>query len=339
MEGALHTFVTPIVRIMMHGDYRYTVGSGHGHGVAKFRPSNDGTQRARKVLMSAAIQMDFENREVLLQLCKLGEHSLEGKALEDNFQIISAGEKRDARKRAEYELKLRKHMIANLTATSYLPSEREARYNRLTPRDTLNFLEEYIVTSTDTRVLVGVYFRLRDGRDDTVSLELLFNTALHQLRNEFSALEILAPQGYIYTYDPASIFAKYIGADLLNRITLAALRTLSSSNIFRNMRAFAFNDYADPGAIPLLRSALRRQERVAILPKADLFKWEGGKYDPTFLEGGKEAWLVVHNNSDAFGQNIETEGDGGSMDGALGANSSAAASLERGRADLLRYVF
>jgi len=48
--------------------------------------------------------------------------------------------------------------------------------------------------------------------------------------------------------------------------------------------------------------------------------------------------LVVHNNSDGFGQNIETEYALGSLDGAVGSNSSAAASLYRGREDLLDFI-
>ena len=48
--------------------------------------------------------------------------------------------------------------------------------------------------------------------------------------------------------------------------------------------------------------------------------------------------LVIHNNSDGFGQNIETEGMVGSLDGAIGSSSSAAASLERNRKDLLDFI-
>lgn len=47
--------------------------------------------------------------------------------------------------------------------------------------------------------------------------------------------------------------------------------------------------------------------------------------------------LVLHNNSDAFGQNIETEGET-SMDGVIGYNSDAAVQLERGRSDLVNII-
>lgn len=51
----------------------------------------------------------------------------------------------------------------------------------------------------------------------------------------------------------------------------------------------------------------------------------------------KGTTLVLHNNSDGFGQNIETEGVS-SLDGALGVYSSAAAGLHRKRKDLMEVV-
>ena len=68
MEGALHTFVTPISKVLMFGDYQYQAG----HGVIRFA-GIDGRQTAREVLLSAAVQMDFENDEVMLAFCKCGE--------------------------------------------------------------------------------------------------------------------------------------------------------------------------------------------------------------------------------------------------------------------------
>ena len=47
--------------------------------------------------------------------------------------------------------------------------------------------------------------------------------------------------------------------------------------------------------------------------------------------------LVLHNNSDAFGQNIETEGPS-SLDGVIGSYSDAACHLERNRENLLSFV-
>jgi hypothetical protein len=335
MEGALHTFITPIVRILMFGDYVFR-GS---HGVSEFTDDN-GKQRAREVLMSALVQMDFENRHVMLAVSKLETDAIYGEKLKEPYEVMSVRDKRDATKRTEYDLKLRKHMIAHLTQDSYLPSRASVHGIRMSRTDSLRLLENYIMSPTpNPQELIGKYTKINNSSDDVVSLELLVNAAMDQLRNELSALEILAPQGYIYTYDPASIFAREIGADFLNRTMLAALKTLSSAGSFTNMKAYAFNDYADKGAIKLVQHALERQSHVRVLSKSDLFRGTRDAYDASMVAGGEGSWLVVHNNSDGFGQNIETEGAGGSLDGALGANSSAAASMERGRKDLLSYVF
>jgi hypothetical protein len=191
-----------------------------------------------------------------------------------------------------------------------------------------------ISTGTDiTEKVIGVFVELQN--DHVVSLEMLFNTALHQVRNEFSALEVLCTSGYVYTYDPASIFAAEIGATLLNRLMIAGLRCLSDSSPLPHMRIFAFNDYADKAAPSLIVKALSRQKHVQVARKSDLFHGPDGKYDVQHHQKAVGAMLVVHNNSDAFGQNIETEGGFGSMDGAIGNNSTAAASLAREREDLL----
>jgi hypothetical protein len=231
-------------------------------------------------------------------------------------------------------------MVAHLTEKRRLPGKSESAVVKtaMDRRAALEFLEEYVLSPTaGPGDMVERFVKINQARD-IISLELLFNTAIHQLRNEFSALEILAPQGYIYTQDPASIFAREIGADFLNRLMFAALKHLSSENIFTNMRAYAFNDYADKGGMKLAEAALEKQRHVRVLKKWSLFKGQEDTYDPSGIEGGEGAWLVIHNNSDGFGQNIETEGEFGSLDGAVGANSSAAASLERSREDLLSYI-
>jgi len=110
------------------------------------------------------------------------------------------------------------------------------------------------------------------------------------------------------------------------------------------MRVFGFNDYADKRALNLVKEALKNQLHVEVCSKSSLFQGEGGKYDleeagDKIAGLGQGAMLVLHNNSDGFGQNIETEPSGGSLDGAVGANSSGAASVQRGRDDLVGWIF
>lgn len=323
MEGALHTFVTPLVRAFVHGDYIYR----GGHGMIKFVPV-DNMQQARVVIVSAQIQPDFEGPDVLLALAALEEQSLVGSSLPDDFVIPDAAVKQIDVERAVYDISLKRHMVKHLKQEARLPAIRKAA----DASTVVAILENFIHTSVlNIAPIAGSYIQLRGGA--ILSLELLFNTAVHQLRNELSALEALCPQGYVYTSDPPSIFAQEIGATILNRLQFAALKYLAEENTFSNMRAFAFNDYAEPEAIRLLKVALASQRHVLVVSKQNLFKGPRGTY--AALPGTEGSLLVIHNNSDGFGQNIETEWERGSMDGAIGANSSAAASLKRDRSDLI----
>ncbi|KUJ19247.1 uncharacterized protein LY89DRAFT_780236 [Mollisia scopiformis] len=351
MEGAMHTFVTPIVpRCEMVGDYRYDPQLG-GHGVNMFGEQTlrglDGHDKGkcrvtRSVVMSGSIQMDFENSKVMLRVCKLGDHTVVGQNLltDKAWEILDSKPKQDDTQRYEYDEELRRHMIYHLTKEKKLPRRRDIEH-ALDDEKTIKFLETLIMTpGNTTEKVVGVFSKLHN--DQIVSLELLFNTALHQVRNEFAALEALCPRGHVYTYDPASIFAREIGPEILNRLMLAALRHLSDNHKFENMRVFAFNDYADRGALNLVRSALKNQKRVQVVSKQELFRGPGGPgglYDVTDIQGAEGAMLVIHNNSDGFGQNIETERMYGSLDGAIGSCSSAAASLRRDRKDLLDFIW
>jgi hypothetical protein len=324
LEGALHTFVTPIMLAYLHGDYLYR----GGHGMTRFSPL-ESMQQARVVVVSAQIQPDFEGPDVLAALAALKEDPLSGLPLPDDFVPPDAAMKQDGTQRADYDLSLKRHMIAHLTKGSRLPSTREASSKGAS---TVAILENFIQSPhLSLEPILGNYVQLQRG--PVLSLELLFNTAVHQLRNELSALEAVCPQGYVYTSDPPSIFAMEIGAEILNRLQFAALKYLADKNKFLNMRAFAFNNYADPGAVGLLKAALSNQPHILVVPKSSLF--EGPRSTYAALPGTEGALLVIHNNSDAFGQNIETEWESGSMDGAIGANSSTAASLKRNRSDLV----
>ena len=351
MEGAMHSFVTPVIsRCEIIGDYRYEPAFG-GHGINRFGdklqcPRTDGSkpkyQLARFVVLSASIQMDFENTKVMLRACMLEESETIGHDLSSDsaWVILDKKAKQDDKQRQAYDESLRQHIIYHLTKARRLPARKNVE-DLLDIDKTIQLLESLITTTIDNTDEIAGKFTALDNIH-IVSVEILFNTAVQQAKNELAALEVLCPQGYIYTYDPASIFARKIGAKILNRLMLAALKNLSDHHKFEHMRVFGFNDYADRGAISLLRSALRKQEQVIVTSKQDLFNGAGGSqglYDITHLPQAKGAMLVIHNNSDAFGQNIETEGMVGSLDGAIGSSSSAAASLERNRKDLLDFIW
>ena len=351
MEGAMHSFVTPVIsRCEINGDYRYNLVSG-GHGIDRFgdtlpRPGTDGSKRkyqlARFVVLSASIQMDFENPRVMLSACMLEESETIGHDLlsDSAWVILDKKAKQDDKQRRAYDESLRQHIIYHLTEARQLPARKSVK-DLLDINETIQLLESFITTPIDNKnKIVGRFTGLDNRR--IVSVEILFNTAVQQAKNELAALEVLCPQGYVYTYDPASIFARQVGAKILSRFMLAALKHLCDHYKFENMRVFGFNDYADRGAMSLLRSALSKQEHVIVTSKQDLFNGAGGAqglYDVTNIPQARGAMLVIHNNSDGFGQNIETEAMVGSLDGAIGSSSSAAASLERKRNDLLDFIW
>ncbi|KAM3072992.1 hypothetical protein ACMFMG_008711 [Clarireedia jacksonii] len=349
MEGALHTFVTPIVpRCEMIGDYRYSNEFG-GHGVVLFGDVNvesggkeaepkQSVRLTRTVVMSASIHMDFEGVEVMLKVCKLDSKEVLGADLgaREGWKPLAMEEKHDETKRSEYDGTLRQHMVFHLVKDRKLPSRSSVK-NPMSYAKALNFLEDMILGDENiSEAIFRKYAKLYNKQ--VVSLELLFNVALEQTRNEFSALEALCPQGYVYTYDPASIFALEIKAPLLNRLVIAGLKHLSIFNQFKNLKIFAFNNYAEPGVLSLVSKALEKQKGVYVVDKAQLFKGPEWKYNISAFKEAEGAMLVIHNNSDGFGQNIETEEESGSLDGAIGSNSSAAASLERNRVDLLKFT-
>jgi hypothetical protein len=339
MEGAMHTFVTPVIgRCEMVGDYRFN----RGHGVTVFGDvdSKDGKSNVRltrSVVLSASIQMDFEGHRVLLRVCRLdGKRVVGVDRGSDDWPIISREDKQNDGLRNTYDEFLRNYMVFHLMGEKSLPGRKEVK-EYMDTEATVGFLDSVILGSGDAKEeMVDKFSELYNH--DIVSLELLFNVALHQVRNEFSALEALCPQGYVYTYDPASIFASQIGAEILNRLMLAAVKYLSGKNQFQNMRIVGLNDYADRGIIGLAKVALEKQTKVRVVSKAALFSRVDGKYDTGDFPEAQGSALVIHNNSDGFGQNIETEGPFGSLDGAIGSKSSAAGSLERNRPDLLDFV-
>ncbi|KZV96857.1 hypothetical protein EXIGLDRAFT_732164 [Exidia glandulosa HHB12029] len=339
MEGVMHTFVTPIVPIKMHGDYAYR----GRHSVEPFADTQTKHQKARDVVLSALVQPDFEGYKVMLELAGLRSTPTLGRPLPADIHIPSVEAKQDFGQRTEYDTRLCLHMIYHLVSSHRLPAAGSSSLSPVKEADAYDLLHRVTSGSLPASAVQNVFVKVDRPSVPLLSLEILFMTAYHQLRNELSALERLcAHQGYVYTSDPPSIFAQILGsAKLLVRCQAAALRALldSSPTTLSAMRAFAFNNYADQGALLLFKEALAtKAPHVAVVSKSSLFKGgsNGRRYTPTH-EGMRGALLVLHNNSDAFGQNVETEGSS-SLDGAIGCASSAAASLHRCHPHLLDHV-
>lgn len=352
MEGAMHTFVTPVLaKCEMYGDYKFA----GMHGVAKFgakSPVSGGNSKnhiTRSVVLSDSIQMDFENKEVMLRVCRLEKEPVIGRDLSSysSWKILDLEAKQNTTLRNEYDETLRRHMVYRLTKERMLPSIEQAKnqYKIWSTEETIEILENETLWTQHANDIERGHFFSRLQNKDIVSLEPLYYTAEHQARNELAALEVLCPQGYVYTYDPASIFAHHIGAKILNRLMARAVRKICNLHGLPNMRLFAFNDYADKGVINILRGQLMKGSvgsYIPVISKQQLFGGPGGSaglYDVSHIKEAEGAMLVVHNNSDAFGQNIETESMSGSLDGAIGSSTSAAAGLDRSREDLLDYCW
>jgi len=313
MEGVIHTFVTPVCRVVLTGDYRW---AGKVMGMAF------GNNLVREVILSAAIHPDFEKDSVMMALVKITEDEIVGEEMQQN-EIPSAEEKKEDNVLQEYETKLKKHLIYHLTHDHQLPA-----LSKIAPDQIMDsvgakaFLDDLLQNPEKEVRLEKKFVKIKEGT--VISLEMLYNTYCHQIRNEFKVLDSNTPQGYIYTINPPSIFAKKLeGPALLNRLQALSFRALKSENLFTHLKEIGYADYKDKEIVPLLQKSLPDVKVTSL----DALYEEGYK--------GSEGYaLVIHNNSDGFGQNVESEGPT-SLDGVIGSFSSAASSLKRQKKDLV----
>lgn len=326
MEGAMHSFLTPVASIQMCGDYAWK----GGHSLQPVKGLRD-------VILSAAIHPDFEcagNSEVVMKLVKVTDDAQEGKSLPEGFQPLASKAATPEEFRAglaQHELELQKHMIYHLTADHRLPARGEISCIQ-EMGGVMMVLENLIrFENFDPTVFKNQFMSVGEIGENIISLEAMFNLYVHQIRNEFSALEAVLPQGYVYTIDPPSIFVAQLGgaknAAFLNRLQALALKHVNANTPLQNLKLIGFNNFADPKGLEMLKHVFPGK----VVPKAELFQ-------NALNYSVNESWaLVLHNNSDAFGQNIETEGTT-SMDGIIGVYSDAAVQLKRDREDIGAHI-
>lgn len=340
MEGALHTFLNPIERIEMTGDLDWMGAANGVYG------KNFGDNKGRQVVLSALVQPDFENTQVLMQIAELQEKSIQGKPLPADYKFPDQDENWSGagggKKRKDYDMKLQEHMIYHLTAGHSLPSKNAVGKPK-TWEEGVEFLETLIdPKKTQGEIIQALKNEAVILNGHTISLEVMFHVYLEQVKNEMRVLEAGLPQGYVYTSNPPKIFIDALGKPetagrVFNRLQALAFMCVNNKTPLENMKVFAFASFADQDMIQQLRKALPGK---AVIPRGKLFK--GQKDDNTYLENAslsgplktlcKGAALVLHNNSDAFGQNIETEGNS-SLDGVIGSCSSGYRIVARERND------
>lgn len=354
MEGAMHTFLTPVCKAHLLGDRHWYGESGNAEG-APFK------KQLRPFIMSAAIHPDFERRfnPVVMSLVRLKPEGFKkGNDAPPMPVQISAVDKVNQAKRDAYDAQLRNVMVHNLV-TEGLPELREVETNgkkELVPVDGAS--KPYPFFKNMDEAIAHIENLIKEGKDltgcmknqfvkhgsDFISLEVLFNIYIEQINNEFRALNLAAPQGFVYTIDPPNIFATQIGAKVLNRMQILAFKHLSQTKkeLLSNLKAVGYNGYSDPNAVELMKVGLSKDApNVKVVDKGDLYTKDKrerfDKYNPAVLGPGSEKYaLVLHNNSDGFGNNIRNE-HLLSLDGVIGTYSDASKVLELNRPDLVDF--
>ena len=314
MQGALHTFVTALVPVKLHGDYVFR----NGHNIQRFHVTG-GKQQYRSVIVSTMIHLDFEDENVGMMF-----FAVRPDTLPRNDQCLSMPQPPDVRLdyRNRYENMVRTEAYWQLIGHKH--AALDSHELDITAASQMLSLS---LTSSPKRPLLNTV-RV-NGKP--LYIDMMLRTVRESLSNDLRGLEILC-KAYIYTWDPPSIFARMLDANFLNLLMVHALRDLLHTLPLVNMKAFAFNDYADKTVLPHLQRIFANRPDIACIPKSALFDAKTGLY--TGLSSAPHATLVLHNNSDGFGQNCEFEGLT-SMDGIIGCYSSLAAGLHRQRPDLV----
>jgi hypothetical protein len=288
------------------------------------------------------VQQDFEDGKVMLRVCGVNTEATMGR--KELPPMISRTEKQSRGPRRAYDEAIRQYLVYRLTASHQLPPQHIAERNSWTVRETLRYLENAVMNDHDLDIKSVIEDYFVRHRDHIISLEMMFKTAVCQVNNEFFLLERICPdEGYVYTFNPPAIFAQALGSQgiqLLSLIHVAAIKYVAKNRTFHRCKCIAWADFASPNIVEILQHALRRQPHIVVKRNDALFIGQRpnsenqGKGLYVAPRGAEGSVLVIHNNSDAFGQNIESEQSGGSLDGVIGAYSSTAGSLMRSRQDL-----
>ena len=321
MEGCMHTYATPIVGdVRMCGDYYYE--KGHCH-------VNFGGNQYRQVILSAAIHPDCEvadpvppHQGVFVPLVEIGE-SVEG--LNVSPPVLSLSDRHDPEKVANYDRQLLQRQIYSLTSRNRRISREEVtkQYDITEAEKRVEGLIKAGKSREEIQGELRTEAILLNGR--LISMEILYNSYIEQLQNElFTCEQLTGEEGYVYTIDPPRIFAGQLGDDgahALNLFQCLALKTLQPS--LRKLKRIGMGGAPDEQQAKIIELYNIRTKDLAMK------KTEMQDPDTHLLRQGVigNAALILHNNSDAFYQNIRYEAAGGSLDGEIGECCNACLAL------------
>ncbi len=299
MEGALHTFLTPISPIYLTRDL-----------TSKQPFSNNGV---KCVVLSATNLPDLSPNSVIMPLIKISGEAIQGAELPKEYVIPSREEKQNRKKLETHETTLKEHAIYHLSQDRRIPALREIQGKTIkTPKEMQDFLNKMLDPKTqNTFRTKGTFFELNSST--TISIGILLEIYKKQLFTELSLLHAHIPQGYVYTIDfPNS--GKH--SEILCQLQALAFKELYKQHpeIFSHLKGIKINNCES--AVSYFESAL---------PGISCNQEQG--YIPPYL-------LVIHNNANPFRQDIEVD-EPSSLNGFIGTYSDASILLKRNREDLL----
>eukprot|EP01080_Neovahlkampfia_damariscottae_P006911 gene6911-11074_t len=326
MEGIFHTMISPICNIVLTAD------------LYQDKQENESISlegQGRNVVLTTTIQPDFETEHVMLQLTKVQKKEIRGKKLDlENWkffhQMMNDKEithKNFSTKLKDYEEKLKKHLIYLLTFENKLPSLSAVKKNVMSLEACIDFMQRMI--KTNFMISLTNYFVKLDS--NVISLEILFNIFVHQTRNEFSFFEQNLTQGYVYTINPSKDYVIQLGFDsisIFDRLHVLVLQYLDVK-MYKNLKSIVVST-EDKDVFDLYEFIFSKSE-IDVLPYKSIIG-EDKKYKSDFPYA-----LIIHNYSDAFGENIQTD-ESMSVNGLIGSHSNAACCLSCERKDLCDYI-
>jgi hypothetical protein len=311
----------------------------HTHGFT-MHPNGQTTT----IVESLTIHPDYEKAgkkdAVMANFTRVEDTAKEGKPLPMGFQPLSAEDKKDEAKRTKYDDQLIADQIYHMTESGRIPARDKIQAHNINKADILqeqleNLLAADMSVSFIKDSFKDKFIQLEDGTIH--ALEPLFGMYVHQVAAEFSGLESMLPQGYVYTMDPPKIFAESFdnNAQLLTRMQFLAMQLVFKNSPPDNLKVIGFNSFNDEGATDLLKHVVPKG--VAVKEKIG----DDGIFKETKTKGAKGIEvssyqyqiqdtyaLVVHSNHDAFGNNLRHEKIGKSLEGTVGALTSAGVSIE-----------